>query len=77
MAAFQTGCRVQNDVDRTRSVRVEKALVDTGSEYTWIPAGKLERIGVVHEKRDLRFIMATGEVVTRSGDRGPRRRNGS
>jgi len=40
--------------------------VDTGSEYTWIPATKLENIGVSREKKDLRFFMANGEVVTRS-----------
>lgn len=40
--------------------------MDTGSEYTWIPATKLEKIGVSREKKDLRFVMANGEVVTRS-----------
>ncbi|MEI6211216.1 MAG: aspartyl protease family protein [bacterium] len=41
-------------------------LVDTGSEYTWIPTAKLESIGVVREKKDLRFVMANGQCVTRS-----------
>jgi len=40
--------------------------VDTGSENTWIPATKLEKIGVIREKKDLRFVMANGEVVTRN-----------
>jgi predicted aspartyl protease len=40
--------------------------VDTGSEYTWIPAKRLELIGVEREKKDLRFVMANGEVITRS-----------
>jgi predicted aspartyl protease len=40
--------------------------VDTGSEYTWIPQEKLEKIGVAREKKDLRFIVANGEVITRS-----------
>ena len=40
--------------------------MDTGSEYTWIPSAKLEKIGVKREKKDLRFVMANGEVVTRS-----------
>ena len=47
-------------------MRVAKALVDTGSEHTWIPGARLEKIGVVREKKDLRFVMANGEVVTRS-----------
>ena len=41
-------------------------MVDTGSENTWIPATKLEKIGVKREKKDIRFVMANGEVVTRS-----------
>lgn len=43
-----------------------KLLVDTGSEYTWIPAPMLERIGVKREKKDLEFVMANGSLVTRS-----------
>lgn len=66
MGAFHTSCRVENHIDRSRSVRIPKLLVDTGSEYTWIPATKLEKIGVSREKKDLRFVMANGEVVTRS-----------
>ncbi len=66
MGTFHTGCKIENHVRRDRGIRVAKALVDTGSEYTWIPAAKLEKIGVKREKKDLRFIMANGEVVTRS-----------
>ncbi|OHB72059.1 MAG: hypothetical protein A2V70_05595 [Planctomycetes bacterium RBG_13_63_9] len=66
MGAFYTGCRVENHVDRSKSTRLSKLLVDTGSEYTWIPASRLESIGVKREKKDVRFIMANGEVVTRS-----------
>ena len=66
MGAFHTGCRVENHVDRSRSVRIAKLLVDTGSECTWIPTVRLESIGVKREKKDVRFTMANGEVVTRS-----------
>ena len=66
MGTFHTGCRVENHVDRSKSVRLANLLVDTGSEYTWIPASKLESIGVEQEKKDHRFVMANGEVVTRS-----------
>ncbi len=66
MGAFHTSCRVENHIDRSRFIRIPKLLVDTGSEYTWIPATKLEKIGVSREKKDLRFVMANGEVVTRS-----------
>ena len=66
MGSFYIGCRVENHVDRSKSVRLPKLLVDTGSEHTWIPAGKLEQIGVTREKKDLAFVMANGQVVTRS-----------
>ena len=66
MGTFYTSCKVENHVDRSKSVRIGKLLVDTGSEYTWIPAAKLEKISVRQEKKDVRFIMANGEVVTRS-----------
>jgi predicted aspartyl protease len=66
MGTFHTGCKVENHVDRSKFVRFQKVLVDTGSEYTWIPEAKLEQIGVKREKKDLRFVLANGEVVTRS-----------
>ena len=65
MGTFYTGCRVENHVDRSKAVRIAKLLVDTGSEYTWIARSKLERIGVMREKKDVRFLMANGEQVTR------------
>ncbi len=66
MGTFYTSCTVENQVDRSKSVRVPKLLVDTGSDNTWVPATTLERIGVKREKKDLTFVMANGEVVTRS-----------
>lgn len=66
MGTFHIACKIENHRDRTKAVRVPKLLVDTGSEHTWVPAATLEKIGVVREKKDVRFIMANGEVVTRS-----------
>ena len=63
---FYTTCRIENSTDRTKAVRIPKLLVDTGSEYTWVPATTLQRIGVAREKKDLRFVMANGEIITRS-----------
>ena len=40
--------------------------MDTGSEYTWIPAATLEKIEVAREKKDLQFVMANGQVITRN-----------
>ncbi len=66
MGTFHIGCLVENHVDRSKSVRIPKLLVDTGSEYTWLPSAKLEQIGVKREKKDIQFVMANGELVTRS-----------
>ena len=66
MGTFHVSCRVQNPVDRKRSVAISKMLVDTGSEYTWVPARTLERIGIEREKKDVAFVMANGQQVTRS-----------
>lgn len=66
MGSFHVGCSVENHIDRTKSIRIPKLLVDTGSEHTWLPAPKLERIGVSKEKKDVSFVMANGQVVTRS-----------
>src|SRR5256884_5980152 len=66
MGTFHVRCKIENHVDRSKSVIVPKLLVDTGSDYTWIPARLLERIGAELEKKDLPFLMANGERVTRS-----------
>src|SRR5947209_8583523 len=66
MGTFYIGCRVENPLARERSVRLSKLLVDTGSDYTWVPKGALERIGIAREKKDLEFIMANGKKITRS-----------
>ena len=47
-------------------MRIPRALVDTGSEYTWIPEKTLQKIGINVEKKDLAFTMANGERITRS-----------
>jgi predicted aspartyl protease len=45
---------------------IPRMLVDTGSEYTWIPAELLREAGVVPAKKDLEFLMANGQTITRS-----------
>jgi predicted aspartyl protease len=66
MGTFYVRCKIENHVDRSKSVVVPKLLVDTGSDYTWIPATLLEKIGTQREKKDLPFIMANGQQITRS-----------
>ncbi len=66
MGIFSVGCLLENQRDRTRSVRVSKVMVDTGSELTWIHRRHLDKIGVEPEKKDRRFVMANGQEITRS-----------
>jgi len=66
LGTFYVRCRVENHVDRSRAVIVPKLLVDTGSDYTWIPSNLLEKIGIEREKKDLSFMMANGQSITRS-----------
>ena len=66
MGTFHTRCKIENIVDRKKSVVVPKLLVDTGSEFTWIPATTLEKLGIDREKKDVPFVMANGQQVTRS-----------
>ena len=66
MGLFRVVCLVENQQDRTRSVRVADVVVDTGSELTWISREHLVRIGIEPEKRDRRFVLANGQQITRS-----------
>ncbi len=66
MGTFRVSCVVQNHANPKRTARVPRLLVDTGSDYTWVPEGVLKRIGVTEQKRDLSFTMANGQIITRS-----------
>lgn len=66
MGTFYTKCKIENVSDRGKSVVLSRMLVDIGSEYTWAPARSLEKIGIGREKKDVPFVMANGQQVTRS-----------
>jgi predicted aspartyl protease len=66
MGTFYTRCKIENVVNRAKSAVLSKMLVDTGSEYTWIPATILDKLGIDREKKDLLFVMANDQRVTRS-----------
>lgn len=66
MGTFAVRCRIENSVDRSKGASVRCVLVDTGSEYTWVSAALLDRIGIAREKKDVEFVMANGQRVTRS-----------
>ena len=66
MGTFHTSCRVRQIIDRDQELDIPQLLVDTGSEYTWIPQDELSKIGVQREKKDVTFIMANGKLITRA-----------
>src|SRR4051812_33191023 len=64
MGTFRVGCKVANLVDRKKTAIVNELLVDTGSDYTWLPTDLLEKIGVKREKK-VQLKMANGQPVSR------------
>ena len=66
MGLFHTGCRVVNPADPNKSVIVPRLMVDTGAESTWVEGGLLEKLGIEPRKKDMQFLMANGQVITRS-----------
>ncbi len=66
MGVFYVGCKVENHKDQKRAAVVPKLLVETGSEFTWLPGETLQRIGVEPVKKDLLIQMANGRLLTRS-----------
>jgi predicted aspartyl protease len=66
MGTFRVGCKIVNIADSKKSAKVEKLLVDTGSDYTWLPRKVLESIGVERVKKDIQMTLANGQTITRS-----------
>ncbi len=66
MGTFYGKCKIENPVERARSAVLQRLLVGTGSEFTWVPGRTLERIGIRREKKAASFIRANGEQITRS-----------
>ena len=65
MGTFYTDCLVANHIHQNRTAHISKLLVDTGSENTWIAGSTLKHIGVLPEKKDVNFVMASGRMVSR------------
>lgn len=65
MGTFTTKCIISNHIHRNKKVVIPKILVDTGSEHTWIAETLLKKIGIIPEKKDVQFIMANGQIISR------------
>lgn len=66
MGVFYIDCEVANVSHPRRAVTVRKVLVDSGAEFTWMPESTLKEAGVRAVKKDLPFLMANGQTITRS-----------
>jgi predicted aspartyl protease len=66
MGTFRVECKVASIARPQTTAKVRNVLVDTGSDYTWLPAATLERLGVARVKKDIKFRMANGAEITRS-----------
>jgi predicted aspartyl protease len=64
MSLFRVNIVARNPKDETRETPVIEAMVDAGSELTWLPADLLARAGI-DRRRSRTFLTATRQTVTR------------
>ena len=65
MGVFHVDCFVVSPESPTKKVALKRLLVDTGSEFTWLPAERLRAAGITVRKKDVSFRMANGQIITR------------
>lgn len=58
MGAFYVDCIVESIEKPAKQLRIEKLLVDTGSEYTWLPEENLKQLPI--SPRDSRRVRQSG-----------------
>ena len=64
MGIFRTAIEVSTLSDHVLRKEFENVVVDTGTEYTWIPAESLADLGVVPVRVDC-FETADGRIIER------------
>lgn len=64
MGTFRISIAVEHPARRGAQLHIEDVLVDTGSEFTWIPTPVLEQLGIERE-RTQRFLIADGRILER------------
>ena len=55
---------VEGHAERGRIIELPDVMVDTGSEYSWVPRAILEELGIAVE-RLRHFVTADGRVIAR------------
>jgi predicted aspartyl protease len=66
MGIFSVNVEVARPATRMQFVHVRNIMVDTGAEMTWVDSDTLRRAGIVVRKKDQPFVMANGQMITRS-----------
>ena len=64
MGIFRTSIAIENPVKRGTFRTIADVMVDTGSEYTWVPRAELEALDIMPE-RTARFRAADGRELER------------
>jgi predicted aspartyl protease len=64
MGTFRTTIQIENVAERGRIATIDNVLVDTGSEYTFVPRALLESMNVRVERTQL-FRVADGRSIER------------
>lgn len=64
MRIFRTTMSIAHVARADERLELQHVMVDTGSEYNWIPRGLLTRLGITPERVD-RFETADGRILER------------
>ena len=64
MGVFRTTIAIENSERRGPALELADTLVDTGSEFTWVPRAVLAALEI-SPVRTQRFVVADGRVIER------------
>jgi predicted aspartyl protease len=65
VGVFYVDCEIRNSESRGKSVLVKRLSVDSGAEYTWVSESLLAKAAIRVRKKDISFLMANGQTITR------------
>ena len=65
MGSFRITIAIEHPARRGTLRSIDHVLVDTGSEFTWVPTAVLKELGVAREGVQ-RFVVADGRVIERA-----------
>lgn len=66
MGTFRIDAEIINTRQPARKATVPQLLVDSGPEFTWVPIAILKKARIQVVKKDVPFVMANGQTLTRS-----------